>query len=162
MLRFFFLIGYSRKFATEIRGFDPPARWAMRARRAPRCHWMLPANFRARTSVRRPIPLPLSAISLPPGRGAIHPTSKLTPLAPTPALRASSIIFVQAREPQSRYGGERVTGVTGWPGGSLGKRETRIFVRRALGQARNSHLNSECLTFVHVYLNWYAYFLAFI
>lgn len=62
------IVTYSRRFTIipKDRGFNPPARWTVRACRAPRCHWMLPANFRARTNVPRPIPT--LATSLPAGR----------------------------------------------------------------------------------------------
>lgn len=86
----------------------------MRARRAPRCHWMLPANFRARTNVPRPIPT--LATSHPPDRGATHPALRThadsPSRVPTPVLRASSMIFVQAREFQLGDGGEYAIGVT--------------------------------------------------
>jgi len=66
----------------------------------------------------------------PSGWGATHPAARTRPDSPsrlpTPVLRASSIIFVQVRELQSRDGGERITGVAGWPGGGLEKRKTRF------------------------------------
>jgi hypothetical protein len=66
--------------------------------------------------------------SPPSGWGATHPAARTRPDSPsrlpTPVLRASSIIFVQVRELQSRDGGERITGIAGWPGGGLEKRKT--------------------------------------
>jgi len=103
------------------RGIGPPTRWTRRARRAPRCHWMLPANFRARTSVPRSTPTVLSTpVLLPPGRlGCYSPrgayTSRLTlSCADTRAsckldnLRASSRASVERRG-WTHYGGSRMT-----------------------------------------------------
>lgn len=92
---------------------------------------MLPANFRARTQASPDLP-PLCYYSLNPPSdwGATHPAAHTRPdspsRVPTPVLRASSIIFVQARELQSRDGGERTMGVTGWPRGGLEKRKMRF------------------------------------
>lgn len=65
-------------------------------------------------------------------RGATHPAPRThadsPSRVPTPVLRASSIIFVQARELQLGDGGEHVTGVTEWPGGSLKKRKMRFLL----------------------------------
>lgn len=125
----------AKSLKRESYEFDPPARYTKRARRAPRCHWMLPANFRARTkpsprstpTTTLPLPLldiPFGVLSTPVARTASRLARNLH--VPTPLLRASSIIFVQARKLQSGDGGERITRVAGLPGGSLENRETRV------------------------------------
>lgn len=111
----------------------PPSSRTKRARRAPRCHWMLPMNFRARipsslqpAPPNSPNPRPLSS---PPhlahhsGVYLVRTPTPVSPTFPTPLLRASSIIFVRARglasfAPADKEGSARKSS-------GAGQRETR-------------------------------------